>query len=82
MRGLLCLGLLATLAGSAFAERLIQIPIGKKVPEGSVSFDALSTPGRDLTRAWFTVGATDQVEAELYFESLDSDKITPTLGLS
>lgn len=74
--------MLATLAGSAFAERLIQIPVGRKVPEGSVSFDALSTPGRDFTRAWFTVGATDQVEAEVYFESLDSDQITPTIGLS
>jgi hypothetical protein len=74
--------LMLVIPSAVMADRLITTPQGRKVPEGVVKFELLSTPSRDVAFGWIGYGLTQNFEIEISGESFDSDKITPGLNMS
>ncbi|MEZ5163858.1 MAG: hypothetical protein R2688_08960 [Fimbriimonadaceae bacterium] len=67
--------LFAAACTSAFADRIVFIPTGRKVNDKNVRFDVLGQPSRDNAFGWFTVGLMNTWEFELYGENLNTDHL-------
>lgn len=67
--------LFAVACTSAFADRIVFVPTGRKVNDKHVRFDLLSLPSQDSGFGWFTVGLMNTWEFELYGENLNSNQL-------
>jgi hypothetical protein len=70
------------LTSLSLADRLITTPMGRKLAEFSLKAELLTIPSRDTVYGWVGYGINSNFEVELYGESLNSSKITPSFNLS
>ncbi len=69
-------------ATSAFADRLVHIPLGKKILSEAFRLEIVTEPTRDNTQGWIGIGIGQSWDIEFTGESLNDDRMTNSLDFS
>lgn len=71
----------ASLSLAAHADRIVNIPTGKKIPKGTVRAEFLTTPGKDFTFGWFSYAPDKFFEIEYVGENLNKSSLSNSFNL-
>ncbi len=69
-------------SSSAFCDRIMFLPAGRKISENSFRLDVLTTPSRDRAYGWFTYSPNRTYEFEVYGENLNTDRLDLGFNMS
>lgn len=69
-------------ASAALADRLILIPLGKKLLSNTFRYEVLTEPSRDNTQGWIGGGFGHSFDFEITGESFNDNRMTNSLDLA
>ena len=78
----LALSVALAISCSAFADRLLLIPVGKKIFTNAYRYEILTEPSRDNAQGWIGTGLGHSFDLEVTGESFDSNRVTNSLDFS